>query len=303
MTDEIQRIAELPALPPRRADGHKGDYGRVLVVGGSRGMVGAVALAARAALRGGAGLVTFAAPEPVQLAAATLCPCATSLPLSCDENGSLSPAAVSEMLAAADACDVIAVGPGLGVGPQQQTIVRAALEQTKPLVIDADGLNNLAKIDNWPALRRCPLILTPHPGEFSRLTGAPVKQIQASREDSAVAAARDWAGAAENVPPPVCVLKGAGTVVTDGLKVYVNDTGNPGMATGGSGDILTGLTAALLAQGLAPLAAAVLSAWTHGRAGDLAAEQLGQISLVATDLLDHLPRAMQACPGASTDPQ
>ena len=294
MSGDIERIAEPPSLPARQAEGHKGDYGRVLVVGGSRGMVGAVALAANAALRGGAGLVTFAAPETVQLAAATLCPCATSVPLPCGADGQLAPKAVRRMLAAAAVSDVIALGPGLAVGTPQQNLIRAALEQTRPLVLDADGLNNLALLAGWPALRRCPLVLTPHPGEFARLTGRAVEEIQGGREDAAVAAAREWAAAGSPESAPlVCALKGAGTVVTDGRKVYVNDTGNPGMATGGSGDVLTGLAAALLAQGLAPFAAAALAAWVHGRAGDLAAERLGQTSLIATDLLDYLPQAMK----------
>ena len=291
MTDRIKRVTSLPSLPPRARDGHKGDYGKVLVVGGSRGMVGAVALAANAALRGGAGLVTFAAPETVQLTIAGLCPCATSIPLRCAAGGQLAPDSVRQVLAAAAQSDAVALGPGLAVGGAQENLVRAALHQDKPLILDADGLNNLAKIDDWPALRRCPLILTPHPGEFARLTGKPVGEIQGDREGAAVAAAREWAGAES--PPLVCALKGAGTVVTDGRRVYVNDTGNPGMATGGSGDVLTGLAAALLAQGLDPFDAAVLAVHVHGRAGDHAAEQLGEVSLIATDLLDFLSAAIK----------
>ena len=291
---EVQRITDVPRLAARSADGHKGDFGRVLVTGGSRGMIGAPALAAEGALRGGAGLVTFAAPETIQLAVAILCPCATSVPLACGPEGALAPEAVHQMLAAAGPCDAVALGPGLDVGRTQQDMVRCALEQIRPLVLDADGLNNLARIEGWPALRRCPLILTPHPGEFARLRARTIGEIQSDREAAAVAAARQWAAAgAQDAGPLVCVLKGAGTVVTDGRKVYVNDTGNPGMATGGTGDVLTGLTVALLAQGLDALDAAVLAVRAHGRAGDLAAERLGQVSLTAADLLDHLPAAMQ----------
>ena len=288
----FQRVTSVPNLSPRESGAHKGDFGRVLVVGGSRGMVGAVALAANAALRGGAGLVTFAAPRTVQLTIAALCPCATSVALSCEAGDDLAPQSVREMLTVAKASDVLAVGPGLGVGVRQRDIVLAALEQKKPLVLDADGLNNLAVIDGWPARRRCPLVLTPHPGEFARLTGRSIADIQADRVSAAVEAAAKWAKpAAKDAPPLICALKGAGTVVTDAARVYVNDTGNPGMATGGSGDVLTGLIAALIAQGLAPFEAACLGVFLHGRAGDLAAAKLGQVAIIASDLLDFLPQA------------
>ena len=296
MSEQIQRVTDLPRLPRRRADGHKGDYGRVLLVGGSRGMPGAVALAANAALRGGAGLVTFAAPEPIQLTIAALCPCATSLPLACDAAGEPTADAVEQLTRAAAACDVLAVGPGLSVGPHRRRLVEAAIDQPKCVVVDADGLNNLANMPDWPARATGPLVLTPHPGEFARLTGAAVRDIQADRVAAAVEAVRRWAARAGDGPKMVCVLKGAGTVVTDGRRVYVNPSGNPGMATGGSGDVLTGLLAALLAQGLAAFEASCLAAHVHGRAGDLAAETLGQPSVIATDLLTYLPAAMkEAC--------
>lgn len=294
MRGETEIITEVPRLSVRARDGHKGDFGRVLVVGGSRGMIGAVGLAVDAALRGGAGLVTFAAPETIQQAIAVLCPCATSVPLSCEESGKLSPESVHEMIDSIQRCDVIAMGPGMGLSAGQLNLIRAALEQDKPLVLDADGLNNLAHLDDWASLRRCPVILTPHPGEFSRLTGKPICEIQADRQAAAVAAASQWArqGSPEGASL-ICMLKGAGTIVTDGRRIFVNQTGNPGMATGGSGDVLTGLTAALLAQGLNPFDAASLAAAVHGRAGDLAAEELTEVSLIASDLLDFLPEAMK----------
>jgi NAD(P)H-hydrate epimerase len=249
--------------------------------------------------------------------------------------GGLAPGAVRQVLRAAAACDVLAVGPGMGVGAGQAAIVRAVLEQCdKPVVLDADGLNNLARIDGWPALRRCPLVLTPHPGEFSRLTGAKTADIQADRVGAAAAAVKEWLSAApggiaqgtspqrpgkpeplparrggagappreatprkESPPgeaPLVLVLKGAGTVATDGRRVYVNATGNPGMATGGSGDVLTGVIAALVGQGLSPFDAACLGVYVHGLAGDLGAARLGEVSLTAWDLLDFLPGAFRA---------
>ncbi len=290
----IERIDTVVKLPARKRDAHKGEFGRVLVVGGSRGMVGAPALAANAALRGGAGLVTVAVPGTIQLAVAAVCPCATSVPLACNEADELTSEAARQMVAAAAACDVLAVGPGMAVGRRQQDLVQAALEQEKPLVLDADALNNLWRIADWGAIRRCPTVLTPHPGEFARMTGRDVKEIQADREGAAIAAVQEWTGRpAENRPPLVCALKGAGTVVTDGKRMYVNDTGNAGMATGGSGDVLTGLAAAILGQALPAFEAACLAVRCHGLAGDLAAEKLGQVSLTAADLLDYLPAALQ----------
>lgn len=256
-------------------------------------MIGAPALAANAAFRGGAGLVRFAAPSSVQLTVAGLCPCATSVPLACDADGALDRPAVRQVVEAAEQADVLAVGPGLAVGHPQQDVVQALLSQPRPIVLDADGLNNLANLTDWPAARQCPLVLTPHPGEFARLTGLTARDIQADREAAAVEAARRWAGQAPDHEPPVLLLKGAGTVVTDGERVYVNDTGNPGLATGGSGDVLTGLLAALIGQGLRPFEAACLAAWAHGRASDYGADQLGEVSLTAWDLPDFLPAAMR----------
>ena len=308
---ELEKVGRPGPLPPRAADSHKGLYGHVLVVGGSRGMIGAPALAVNAALRSGAGLLTVAAPAGVQLAVASLCPCATSVPLD-DEDGHFALAAAPAMLAAAEGCDVLAVGPGMGVSPGATAVVRAAIEQPRPLVLDADGLNNLARIDGWPARRRCPLVLTPHPGELGRLTGTSARQVQADRRRAAADAIAAWLGlnsspfegegraGVQPSPLPlsrgergdlVLVLKGEGTIVTDGRRIYVNDTGNPGLATGGTGDVLTGVIAALLGQKLAAFEAACLGAYVHGLAGDLAATDLGQLSLIAADVVEHLSRA------------
>ncbi|RPI61557.1 MAG: NAD(P)H-hydrate dehydratase [Planctomycetaceae bacterium] len=290
---QLEIVTALPVLPVRQEDSHKGTFGHALIVGGSAGMIGAVALAANAALRGGAGLVTFAAPASVQQAVAVMCPCATSIPLACNKDGGLAARAVRQVRDAIAGVDVVALGPGLAVGTVQQNIVQATLEQDKPAVIDADGLNNLAALADWASLRKCPLVLTPHPGEFARLTGASVKEIQADRQNSAVAAVRRWQEQADPATGPlVLVLKGAGTIVTDGRRVYTNDTGNPGMATGGTGDVLTGLIAALIGQKFSPFDAACLAVHCHGRAGDMAAQCLGQMSMIATDLLDYLPDAI-----------
>ena len=290
MTD-ARRIETVPALPRRRPDAHKGDYGRVLIAGGSRGMIGAPALAANAALRGGAGLVTLAIPEPIQLTVAGLAPCATSMPLACKADGSLAHKAIAQFCEAALAADLAAVGPGMGVGPAQQDLLRSALGCGKRLVVDADGLNNLAKLADWPALATAPVVLTPHPGELATLTHLAVRDVQADREGLAPWWADHWSARAGR--PVVCVLKGAGTVVTDGRRLFVNQTGNPGMATGGAGDVLTGLVAALWCQLDDPFEAACLAVHCHGRAGDLAAEALGEVSLTAADLIHYLPAAIR----------
>src|SRR5690348_7816031 len=243
-------ITTLPALPPPAPDSHKGSFGHVLVVAGSRGMSGAAILCGAAALRGGAGLVTVATPEPAQPIVATANPCYLTLPLPAGDDGQLAPAAEPAVLAAAAACSVVACGPGLGHGPGAARTVAALLTRSaKPCVLDADAINVLGR--NLETLRRRdPLVLTPHPGEFARLLGGTAAAVQADRENLAVRFAAERG--------LVLVLKGHQTLVTDGRRLYHNTTGNPGMATGGSGDVLTGLVAALLAQHLEPFAAAQL---------------------------------------------
>jgi NAD(P)H-hydrate epimerase len=288
-------VTSLTRLEPRRDQSHKGDFGRVLVVGGQRGMIGAVSLAARAALRAGAGLVTLACPEGIQPWCASLVPCATSLALECGEPDNPSPEAIRQIREAIDKLriDVLAIGPGMGSCQGAGQIVRAAIQWNLPLVLDADGLNQLSNVENWPALRKAPLVLTPHPGEFSRLTSMPVSSVQEDRQNVAVQALRDWKQPGPEEVPLVLLLKGHQTVVTDGENLYLNTTGNPGMATGGAGDVLTGVIAALIGQMADPFQAACLGAWVHGRAGDLAASKVGEVSLIATDLIEYLGEAFQ----------
>ena len=288
----IDDIAAFGKLPRRDRDGHKGDFGKVLVVGGSRRMIGAPGLAGNGALRGGAGLVTIASPAPVQLAVAMLCECATSIPLGCDTRGQLASESVHQLKTAAKTCDILTIGPGMGTGAGGENLLRAALELELPVVVDADGLNNLAKIDNWYSLRKCPLILTPHPGEFGRLTGKTTDEIQSARLETVTEAIAKWSPDDSELPM-ILVLKGAGTIVTDGARVYVNNTGNPGMATGGSGDVLTGFIAGLALQGPELFAAACMGVYVHGAAGDLAAAKLTEESMIASDLLEFIPEAMK----------
>ena len=285
-----QRITQIPQLPPRAPDTHKGDFGRILLVGGSRGMIGAPALAANAALRSGAGLVRLAVPRGIQPTVAALAPCATSLPLAENEKGLITRSATKEVLNALTDNDVLALGPGLGCSNDLHTLVdRVVRDSALPMVIDADGLNNLAASPGSDLVLFANTVLTPHPGEMRRLWPRwfPTEELPASRIEQAQSLS-ERSGA-------VIVLKGAGTVVTDGDNTYVNTTGNPGMATGGAGDVLTGCLAALLAlcgtTNFSVLDAAILATYVHGLAGDIAAAELTQTAMTATDLIDSLPRA------------
>jgi NAD(P)H-hydrate epimerase len=283
----MELVTELPALAPRPADSNKGSFGWVLVVAGSRGMSGAAVLAGSAALRGGAGLVQVATPLGVQPIAAAGNPCYLTAGLPQDDQGRLAADAEGELFRLAEPADVVALGPGLGRSEALTGVVTAAVERLAgPLVLDADGLNALAGRPDVLTKRPAATVMTPHPGEFARLLGCSVAEVQADRE----ARAADFAGRYR----VVVLLKGHNTVVTDGRRLYRNATGNPGMATGGTGDVLTGLIAALIGQGLEAFAAAQLGAYLHGLAGDLARDRLGEVALIATDLLSYLADAFRS---------
>lgn len=255
--------AAVPQLPPRPRDGHKGTFGTVLVIAGSEGMLGAAILCARGALRGGAGLVRVALPRALMAPCMVAVPAATTLPR-------------QQVLAAVATASAIVIGPGLGVSAATRQLVRAVLQRARvPVVLDADALQAFAP------LRRAlpgsaPKILLPHPGEAGRLLAWETAKVQGDRP-AAVAALAQRSGA-------VAVLKGQGTLVCDGQRQFINQTGNPGMATGGTGDVLAGLCGALLAQGMEPFAAACLAVHVHGKAGDLVADRLSEAGLVAEDL-------------------
>jgi ADP-dependent NAD(P)H-hydrate dehydratase len=281
----MKLIETIPKLKPRAVDGHKGDYGKVCIIAGSLGMSGAAALAGRAALRAGAGLVRVATPKSVLPIVAAIEPSFTTIALPEDGNGRISAKAINIILETVSENDVVAFGPGVGISGALRSILETLLEQESlRLVIDADGLNNLACIKNWRARLKAKLILTPHPGEMKRLwSGLMRQELPADRQEQALQLSQRTNA--------IIVLKGAGTVVTDGEKVYINKTGNPGMATAGSGDVLTGIITALLGQGLSDFDAAVLGVYIHGLAGDIAAEKFGQVSLMTTDIIDSLPDA------------
>ncbi len=282
----VETITALPSLPPRPADSNKGSFGRILIVAGSRGMSGAAVLCASSALRGGAGLVKAAVPAEILPIVAGGQPCCITAALPHDADGRISAQALPLLLSLAEAHDVVAVGPGLDRSAELTGLLAELVANiARPMVIDADGLNAFAGQPAKLHGRTAPRIITPHPGEFARLLQTDVKTVQAQRRDLAVEFALK-----QNL---IVVLKGHGTIVTDGRRVFVNTTGNPGMATGGTGDVLTGLIAALLGQHLAPFEAAQLGVFVHGLAGDLARDQIGEVSLIATDLLDFLPPALR----------
>lgn len=281
----MQIIENIPELKPRAIDAHKGDFGKVCIIGGSIGMSGAAALAGRAALQAGAGLVRVATPKSVLPIVASIEPSYTTIPLAEDNSGRISARAINTILDAASENDCLAFGPGIGISGALRSILETLIKQKQlRLLIDADGLNNLSGIKDWPTKLKADLILTPHPGEFKRLWASLFReQLPPDRQDQA--------GKLAQRTKTIVALKGAGTVVTDGQKVYVNKTGNPGMATAGSGDVLTGVITALIGQGLSNFDAAVLGVHIHGLAGDIAAERCGQVGLMTTDIIESLPKA------------
>jgi NAD(P)H-hydrate epimerase len=262
-------------LSRRRVDSHKGDYGHVLVIGGAQGMTGAPILCAQAALRSGAGLVSLAVPKEIYAIVARKVPPEIMVhPF---------PESLPALLKRAS---VLAVGPGLGRGPAQKRLVRRLLaKSTQPMVVDADGIFALKGLKKLKRSSRAgETVITPHPGEMANLLGIPIKEVQSNRKGVAVATAKRLG--------TVIVLKGHRTVIASPSgRVVLNSTGNPGMATAGMGDVLTGVIAALIGQGADAFHAAVAGAYLHGLAGDLAAKKVGQLSLTAGDVLKTLPKA------------
>ena len=277
-----------PLLQPRQADANKGSFGHVLVIGGSPGKSGAPAMTGMAALRAGAGLVTVAVPKGQLPLVAGFMPELMTFPITENDQGVLSILALEQIREMMSGKNAVALGPGLSRDGEAAQFARAFFDRSEgPLVVDADGLNAFIGHVEYLKGGRHHLVLTPHPAELSRLNGKTVEQIQADR----VTAAREFA----QQQNAYLVLKGAQTVVAepDG-KIWINNTGNPGMATGGTGDILTGIIAGLLGQFPEDVAPCVIAGvHLHGLAGDLARDELGEKPLVATDLLRFLPAAFR----------
>ena len=278
---DLQRIDAPPKLPPRPADGHKGLFGKVLVVGGSEGMLGAPVLAGTAALRMGSGLVQLALPRAMVPFALSVTPELTSLPLGERPNR-------ARLADAAEKADVLVVGPGLGRSAVARARLMRLLRLGRPMVLDADALNLIAAAGAWPQDVTIRAVLTPHPGEMARLAPllgrSDVPSDEAGRIDLAAAAARAFG--------QVVLLKGKDTVVTDGARAYVNPTGDSSLSKGGTGDVLSGVIGSLVGQGMDLFDAACAGAWLHGRAGELAGRRLGTRCVLARDVIDALPEAV-----------
>jgi len=281
-----------PVAPARPEESHKGTFGKSLIVAGSRGMSGAACLSGLGALRGGSGLVQVAVPEGILPIVAGVEPSYMTVGLPEDDRGRISRLAAAEILQQAEKCSAMAIGPGWGTSVNLTELALLVFTTVKaPLVIDADALNALAQAPaGWPkAPDGAPRIVTPHPGEFGRMLGVDTKTIQADRETLAAEFAAKYG--------LIVLLKGHRTVITDGTRAAINSTGNSGMATGGTGDVLTGLITALLSQGLTPFEAARLGAHLHGAAGDLAAADFGKPGLIASDLPRYLGKAWKQLTG------
>lgn len=278
---ELNHNDVLRILPDRDPWAHKGNFGRILLLCGSRGYTGAAALACRGALRTGAGLVFLGVPESIYAIEATKLDEPVVFPLP-DQDGMLSAEAVPLILERLKSVDAVLIGPGLGQSAGTLAVLQAVMAHFPgPVVVDADGINLLARHKDILRGRTGITILTPHDGEYLRF-GC---ELTGDRVNCAMEFASDYGC--------ILLLKGHRTVVTDGKRCFRNTTGNPGMAVGGSGDVLAGMIVSLIGQGVPPLEAAACGAWLHGAAGDLCAKELGQYAMLPSDLVEALPRLLK----------
>lgn len=285
----MQRITAPPALPDRPREGHKGLFGRVLIVGGSEGMLGAPVLAGTSALRAGAGLVQIAVPRAILSACLSITPELIGIGLGkAPGKISANTSAKDPLLEAAEKADAIVLGPGLGTSVEANHRVQRLVRLEKSMVIDADALNLLSELDRWPAYFKARAVLTPHPGEMARLG----KLIGRTDVPTDARGREEIAAVAAEVFGQVIVLKGDRTVVTDGRRVYVNMTGDSSLSKAGAGDVLCGVVATLLAQSMSPFDAACAGVYLHGRAGEIAGERLGRRCVLARDVIDALYEAL-----------
>lgn len=279
--EELNQEQILRMLPDRDPYGHKGTFGKVLLLCGSRGFTGAAYLAAMGALRTGAGLVFLGVPASIYEIEAVKLNEPVVFPLP-DECGKLSINAMEDIKKRLTQMDAVLIGCGLGQSAGTLEAVKTVLQYAAcPVVLDADGINVLAQHRHVLRGRTYPTIITPHDGEFLRFGGI----LGENRMESAAAFSREW--------NCIVLLKGHRTCITDGSRGYINHTGNPGMAVGGSGDVLAGMIVSLLGQGLPPLEASACGAWLHGAAGDLCAEEIGQYGMLPTDMLVRIPRLIK----------
>lgn len=273
----MNRIDRPPPLPKRPAEGHKGLFGRVLIVGGSDDMVGAPVLAGTAALRMGSGLVQIAVPRSILAACLSITP-------------ELIGISVERVMRAAEAADVIVLGPGLGQSPQSKARVLRLIKLDKPMVIDADALNILAAQKRWIKSFKAHAVLTPHPGEMKRLIKLVGEEEIPDDEDARI----EFAIRASQAFGQTLVFKLHRTIITDGDRVYVNHTGDSSLSKAGTGDVLSGMIGSLIGQGMERFDAACAAVHLHGLAGAIAGRKLGQRSVLARDVIDAIPEVLAA---------
>jgi hydroxyethylthiazole kinase-like uncharacterized protein yjeF len=278
----MTQITALPPLPPRPADGHKGMFGRVLIVGGNDQMLGAPVLAGTSALRMGAGLVEIAVPKSILAAALSITPELIGLALG-------KGAEKARLRDAAEKADALVVGPGLGQSPEARQRLMALIRLDKPMVIDADALNMLAKGRSWPKSFKARAVLTPHPGEMKRLAKLIGRDSVPSDEPGRI----EIATAASKAFGQTIVLKGHHTVIADGQRVHINSTGDSSLSKAGTGDLLSGILGTLLAQKMPGFDAARAATWIHGKAGEVAGQRLGRRCVLARDVIEALPKAIR----------
>lgn len=282
---ETDRLLFNKAVFNRPDDSNKGTLGSLLCICGSYGMAGAAIMAGKAALRCGIGLLKIAVPKSIYPVCATNILESVYYPLEETSNGVISSKNTDFLLEMCEKSSAVVIGCGLSVCDDAKNLVQSVITNCeKPLVIDADALNCICNKPEILKNLKAPAIITPHPGEMARLLHSTPKTVNSNRENTAIDFAKKFG--------VVTVLKGAGTIIAspDG-EVYINHTGNSGMATGGSGDVLSGIIGSLLAQGAAPINAAAAGVFLHGTIGDLAAEKLGKISMLPTDMIDMIPKA------------
>ena len=284
--DDILGVQDdIASLPKRDPDSHKGSYGRVGIIAGSTGMVGSACLSSMAALRSGAGLVYNIVPKSLQNIFSIKLIEAIILPIEDDNTGHFTVNSTKDIEEILIDKDVLVLGPGIGVGEEREKFVKyILLKYNKTIVLDADGLNCIAKNPSILSKRKATTIITPHPGEMARLLNTSIKEIQQNRIE--------YSKTFSNKYNIITILKGHETIVTNGEDIYINTTGNPGMATAGSGDVLTGILASFIAQGMDPYEASKLGVYIHGLAGDLAKIDKGEYSMVARDIIENIPHAI-----------
>lgn len=274
-------------IPKRERDAHKGTYGRVGIIGGSKGMTGAVILATKSCLRSGSGLVYSMVPESISHIIELSVTESISIPIKDGDNGHFNARSIESLKEATNKMDCLVLGPGMGVDKERVELIKNILRYTdKPIVLDADGINCVSKDKDALLLRKYPIVITPHPAELARLLERSVEEIQSNRIEYCRYTSKTYNA--------VTVLKGSNTVISSpNGDIFINTTGNPGMATAGSGDVLSGMIGSLIGQKIEPLNATIAAVFLHGLSGDIGAKEKGEYGLIAGDIVENIPYAIK----------